>query len=233
MSDKNTISFKELMEDVEAGYEPVKTVHLFGRDIEVKRHLGVSETLEFVSDVINLCYVSIPDESGEEVATVYTPELKDYAIAAMTIAYYTNIDLNDGDASKKKGRKKKATPEYTPYTFITHSKIVDAILNEIDLESYEKMLKAIDDKIKYMNDSGIIEMTREFKEFSNALEELGPAIRSLASINTDELAGILKQLSGIQIDNTIKELATKEMKSDSAEVIEFTQKEPGDNNGDS
>lgn len=230
MSDKNLISFKELMDDVEAGYEPVKTVHLYGRDIEIKRHLNLAETLSFVSDVIDLCYVSTSDDS-DDVGVAYTPELKEYAIAVMTVAYYTNIDLNVENTKKKKGKKKNIDADYTPHDFIIHSNIVSAIINEIEIEEYEKILKSIDEKIKYINDSKMVEISKEFKEFNNAMEDFVPAVKALASIDAEQMNDMMKKLLEAQDNNAIIDLAIKETKSNNPEIIEFIQKESGDSDG--
>ena len=218
--EENKISFVDLINDVEAGYEPTTTVHWHGKDIEIKRMLDLSDTLSFVSDVIDACYTtnSTEEVEFEDARIVYTPELKSYAIEYMTIVYYTNIDMVSSDADA--------------YNFIRHSDIISIIVDNIDGVYYGEMLNAIDAKIKFINESNILEMTREFAAFNDAIEELGPAMSGIAqTFGSEEFQKTFETLSKIQKDNTLLDLAVKTSQSNDESIIQFAKSVNGDNDG--
>lgn len=223
--DENKISFVDFIDDVEAGYELIETIHWHGKDVQIKKVLDLSETIAFVSDVIDACFTSNASEEIplEETNIVYTPELKKFAIDYMTIAHYTNIDLTADDGEDEM---------HSAYNFIAHSDIVDQVLKVIDLVYYGKILEAIDEKIKFINDSNILEMTKEFAEFNDALAEFGPAMSGIAqTFGSEEFQNMFEKLSKTQENNTLMELAKQTAKSNNDSVIQFAKSVTGDDNG--
>ena len=217
--ENNMILFTEFMGDINASYEPFVTLHWLGKDIQVKKHLSLSDILSFVSDVISACYMSFgdDDEDGSDLdGPVYTPELKQYAIDNMTIAYYTNIDMTSGESA---------------FDFIYHSDILDRVKELIDFEQYADIIMSINNKIEYINNSNIFEMTKDIQNVNNAMSDLYPALNAISeTFDAEELSGIISTLSKIQENNSLMDLATREMKSESDKMIQF-KTIVGDKNG--
>ena len=147
MNNPNRVS----VSDVEALYEKYSvnkttTLSVGGRDnkfeFAVKRRLNVSEVSGIVETV---CNGVVDAETG-----AYHPELKDYFLRVAVIKTYTNIDLPDND---KCWNLVYGTPVFARVVghenrpVIFEGREYDARM--IDVEQYEQILTAIDQKIAY------------------------------------------------------------------------------------
>ncbi len=137
--------------DVEALYEKYSvnkttTLSVGGRDdkfeFTVKRRLNAAEVSGIVETV---CAGVVDTETG-----VYHPELKDYFLRVAVIKTYTNIDLPDND---KCWNLVYGTPVFARVVGHENRLVIfegrEYEDSMIDVEQYEQILTAIDQKIAY------------------------------------------------------------------------------------
>ena len=196
-NNKVTISYLDFAADLAASQENETTIHWLGKDITIKKFLTMPETLSFVSDVVDVCY------QGEGEVLTYMPEVQAYAVQYSLVAYYTNIDLQENEDSA-----------FDVYDFIVQSGIADVILNHIDLNQYDAMVKAIGSKIRYINETSAVSIMSEMGALNNAINEIVPQIQSfIGSENAEKIEAALAALTSFSEDATLRQLAMAQVKN--------------------
>lgn len=105
-----------------------------GVNVFVKRRLTISEVISFVNTVVDSCTI-VNDNT-------YTPELKSFAINACVISLYTNISL-----------PKSSEKQYEYVCIMSEvGGLIDDIKKIIDINQYNDIIYAIDEKIRVFID---------------------------------------------------------------------------------
>lgn len=197
---KATVLFVDFKDDINAKNNDVITVHWLGRDITIKRYLSLVEVLSFVSNVIDVCY------QGDGDAFVYMPEVQSYAIQHSLVSFYTNIDLSESESSDVDG--------FEAYDFITKSDIVDVILENIDINQYKAIIKAIASKIKYINKQNSAAIMSEIGTLNSAINNVLPQIQEfLSEENSGNIKSLINTIQAMNEDATIRKLAMEQVKN--------------------
>ena len=197
---KAKINFKEFEADIKARFYEETDVEWLGRTIVIKKALSFAEMLTFVSSVVDTCYL----DNGEGV-TVFMPEVKDYAIIFNLVEFYTNIELAHEDENEHNG--------FDDYDFIIQSGIQKIILDNIDTEQFDSMIKAIASKIKYINDTSSATIMSEMDNLNNALTDIIPQITELfQGENKEKLHDAIGALLQMSQDADIRQLAIAQVK---------------------
>lgn len=150
-----------------------------GQMLCVKNVLSLGEVKDFVDAVVKNCF------SKEDFS--YTPEFKDYLIKAATISLYSNVRLPE-------------KPEHQ-YRFIYCTDLYIKILSSVDRVQYEAMIKAIDEKIKYLASSEIKEKTELVDQTLDTLTDLTDKMSKVMNgIDEDDIEKVLGAIENFNFD---------------------------------
>lgn len=118
--------------------------------VKVKRRLSLYEMIEFVDSVVKICF---PTNDAK-----YMPEVKDLAIRRSIVEMYTGIEFPVGVEEV--------------YDFVYGTNIVQSILEEIDAQQFQNILDSIDEKLDYITQTNIEDITNKVNELYTTLESL-------------------------------------------------------------
>lgn len=158
-------------------YTPIKVVEWRGIEVTIKPTLSLVNMIEFVSQVSKGCF----DINN----ATFMPELKDFAIKTCILEKYTNFTL-------------PINVEHQ-YELLYCTDVVDMVLQHINIQQFEEMIAAIDDKVMHMAQANIESIHSQMTELYSAFDGLQKNFENLfAGINPDDLTGILKSLNNEQ-----------------------------------
>ena len=158
-------------------YTPTKVVEWHGIEVTIKPTLSLVNMIEFVSQVSKGCF----DINN----ATFMPELKDFTIKTCILEKYTNFTL-------------PINVEHQ-YELLYCTDVVDMVLQHINIQQFEEMIAAIDDKVMHMAQANIESIHSQMTELYSAFDGLQKNFEKLfAGINPDDLTGILKSLNNEQ-----------------------------------
>lgn len=206
MDTTEMITYKEFVDDIKAKSNDVETIHWCGHDILVRKYLSMTEMLSFVQNVIEVCYQPSEDNG----VAIFMPELREYAIDFYTIAFYTNIDLTDGESIEGEAN----VDDIGTYDFIVRSGIINEVVPCIDQTQFDSIMRSIGAKIKYINETSAVSVLSDVGEVNNAINELAPQLQELLDPeNSGKLQEALNVITKFAEDKTIQQLAIAQMKN--------------------
>ena len=173
---------EEVLEVVEVQPKPIEKflpkkneylteLYIYGEKFEanVKRCLGLEESIMFVNDVVD----QVVDQDGVRFS------IKDFAVAFATVRYYTDIDLpEDCDVL---------------YQLFTSTYIADRItsVNFFDNVQYKSLLAAIDKQIEFEMQKHLLDVRKEcekaVEEFKAVTEVLVQSTKLFEGITPDQM----------------------------------------------
>lgn len=175
---KKSVSFSAFKAAATGDYKGIVVVPWNDIEVEIKRHLSLLEVLNFVALVTQAAF----DDDG-----AYMPERIDAAILACTIEFYTNINLGKDP--------------FEAYDLIYQSGISDVIMENIDRDQFDRIIRAAIKKIDNTANANIQAVTKQVNELSAAFENMESSMASLVEgITPDELRGMIGALSSGTID---------------------------------
>ena len=175
---KKSVSFSTFKAAAARDYKGIAIVSWNNIEIEIKRHLSLLEVLNFVDLVTKAAF----DEDA-----AYMPERIDAAILACTIEFYTNINLGKDP--------------FEAYDAIYRSGLLYMIMENIDQDQYDRIIRAAVKKIDNTANANIQAVTKQITELGAAFENVESSIASLVDgITPDELRGMIGALSSGTID---------------------------------
>lgn len=155
-------------------------------DYKVKTHLSINDYANMIDSVIAMCFED--EDEAANVPTEFHPEAVDVAIRIHTIMSYTNIDISSN-----------------PFPICFNSGIYNAVLDIIDRDQYESIIKAIKRTIQYRLDSKHnYYQNRIAQKALDALNTVAIAIRD--AINNPET--FLQSVVGENFGQVVKEFET-------------------------
>lgn len=158
----------------------MKVIEWNGISITVKSFLNVSELTKLSYSATDICFTS--DET-------YLPEVYDFAIAITTINVYTDLVVPESVEDQ--------------YKLITQTDLLDKIIECIDIKQYEKIIKAIEEKIDYRIETNINLMRKQAKEIFESANSLYTQIKDVfADINPEEFKGMISAFANGGVDET-------------------------------
>lgn len=148
----------------------VNTVEWEGIEIQIKKHISLTDMLELVDGVVSSCFL----DDG-----TYMPELLDFAFNRGVLMKYTSLTM-PADASKC-------------YDLIVCSGIMNAVFTHIDMSQYYDIEQAIEDKIDHLCDSRISMVQSQLNEvaesFNNMQEKVAAVFSGVTASDIQKLAG--------------------------------------------
>lgn len=145
-------------------------------DIEVvmKRNLSMTETLEFVNDVVTSCF---SDLNG------FIPEVMDFAIKSNILSKYANFFLPDNLEHR--------------HEIIYHSDAVFFVCQHINMEQLREITASINKKITYLCNSNIMGIQKQMVDLIGAFEKIQENTANIFSrITPDDMTKIVGALEG-------------------------------------
>lgn len=171
-------------------YVPFESFEWNGIDVLVKKTLSLKEMLEFVDGVTKSCF--------NEDTNAYRPEAKEFAIKIFVLEKYANFTMPKNIKSK--------------YDLIYQSDIVSCVLKHVNIEQYNEIVSAINQKVNNIAQANIEAVNKQMNELCNSFDNLRSSLEATFSeINADELKNAIGYISGGQIvnDDKILELYSK------------------------
>ena len=173
MANENTEITYELLKE-HSGIEDeylYATIQFNDLYVKVKRRLSLYEMIEFVDSVVKICF---PDNDAK-----YMPEVKDLAIRRSIVEMYTGIEFPVGVEEV--------------YDFVYGTNIVQSILEEIDAQQFQNILDSIDEKLDYITQTNIEDITNKVNELYTTLESLANQFTAaLPEFDKEAIADLMK-----------------------------------------
>ena len=172
-------------------------------DIEVvmKRNLSMTETLEFVNDVVMSCF---SDSNG------FVPEVVDFATKSNILSKYANFSLPDNLEHRHK--------------IIYQTDAVQFVCSHINRAQLREIMASIDKKIAYLCNTNIMDIQKRMTELVDAFEKMQESTANMfTNITPDDMTNVIGALDkgGFSEDKLVqaylKHTATPEMVAGVAE----------------
>lgn len=163
----------------EAAGEPIVTREWRGINVNIKVRLGLQEMMTFVDGVVKTCFTENDNQ--------YTPEVLDFAIRSSVLEMYANFTLPSNIEKQ--------------YELVYGCDVYGTILETIDRNQFDAMLRAIDVKIAHFASANIEAVTRQVNDVYaslNALEERLSAV--FQGIDNDAITGLVGAMADGKFD---------------------------------
>lgn len=196
------ISANALEKAIKANYTPSTTVEWNGLEITVKKKLTLAEMYAFVDSVILTCFAK---NDG-----TFIPENKTFAIRSVAITLYSNIRLPSN--------------EEKIYDIIYGNGLWEIIENNIDKDQYIDMIKAINEKIKFLSFSNAEAMNQQARDLYSTVEEVTERISSLfEGVDPDDVKSIASAVANGGFDEAKLMQAYLENKEDKDATLSIVE----------
>ncbi len=165
----------------ESNYIPTEKVRWYDIDITVRKSLTISQMLEFVKSVAEVCFNA---DTG-----AYRPEVKAFAIRCAILEYYAGFELPVNVVER--------------YDLVYHLgyEVLKKVTDCVDQMQLRAMLEAIDEKIEHQAMSNIEAVTVQMNTLIAGLSNLEGRVAGLfRGVDRDTVAQIAKALAGGSFD---------------------------------
>lgn len=161
------------MEEIMKRNKNTETISWNGLELAITNTLGLHDMLAFVDGVVRSCFDS---ETG-----AYLPEAKDFAIRSSIVNYYTNISLPKNLEHR--------------YDIVMMSELVDVILDSVNQQQFQSMMKAINAKLDHLAATNMQAINSQFAGIATSMEALQSKIAELfdgvSAEDISNLTGVL------------------------------------------
>lgn len=131
---------------VKNNHPNIFTANWNGLEVLVSYTVGMQDVFNIVEEVVTNSF----SETGE-----YIPEATDAVLANAIISRYTNITMPENIE--------------VAYQLVMQSGLLDFVLSKVNTVQYEQIVSAIENKIDYICDSNVSEMSRITAELATAV----------------------------------------------------------------
>lgn len=164
---------------VKENYVDTALVDWHGEELVIRTTLGLPEVMELVNRCADACFLDADH--------AYMPEKLPIAIKLSVISMYTNVTL--------------PTNPNKLYDLLYRSDLFETVLDHINVQQFDEMCAAIDERISYRINANVEEASRRFEELYAALDQLGAQMESaLAGVSSDDLKSIVGVIADGGID---------------------------------
>lgn len=137
--------------------------------VNVTPTLSLKTMMEFVNDVVGSCF----DENGE-----YRPEIMHFAIKTNILTKYANFRM-PSDLSKR-------------YELVCISDAPHAVLEHVNIEQYNEILRAIDRKLRQLSDANVQALLKQMGNITNTFQGLQNQMEELFNgVSNEDVSGLL------------------------------------------
>lgn len=179
MNTAPVITADEFESAVVANYEPITEIDWHGLKVVIRRNLPFSSMMEFVDNVVETCF--------EMNTGAYLPEVKEFAVKCAILEHYGNFVL-PVELERR-------------YMLVYASNAVRKVLEHVNMDQFECILSAIDDKVEHRAASNIEAITKQMNEVMagfNALED--SLSKTFSGIDSDTVSKIADAISNGSFD---------------------------------
>lgn len=165
--------------------EETETIDWNGLQVVIKKNLSLEEMMAFANSVVKSCF--------DQTSGSYMPEIKDFAIRANVVDYYTNFTL-----PKDLGKQ---------YDMVIRSDIIDTVLNYVNFAQFSELIKAIDNKLQNSADANIQAFIQKLDSVTTAFNNMQEQMESIFSgMNTDDVSKFISMVANGRSfeDNIVK-----------------------------
>lgn len=191
MTNTNRNQMIQLVSDITA---PSYEFEWMGIVAQAKDIILLQDMLEFVNDVVELCF----DSEGN-----YVPELYDFAIRREVVMKYTTIEMPD-DAEMQ-------------YKILFATSLFDIVMEYVNKKQFNEMIRAIDRKLKYTSDARTMQAHAEIQKIVDTFGSLNKNVQvAMEKISDVDLSELFEKLSRIDEHKIVGEYIerTKSTKSE-------------------
>lgn len=144
------ISINALEKVAKDNFPDVVTEQWFDIEVTIKRNLSMPEMMQFVQDVVDMCFTT----DG-----TYIPEVMDFAIKSGILTYYANFTLPDNLEKQ--------------YWMTYATDAVDMVCKHINMIQLQEMVNGANRKIDHLCDTDVIATKAKLTELSSAFSKMG------------------------------------------------------------
>lgn len=193
---KVSISF---MDKVLKNMNNTVTKQWFDIDVQIKRNISLTDTLEMVDEVASCCFL----EDGS-----YIPEMKDFVLRCNVLTRYANFTLPEKLEHK--------------YELVYGTDAVDFVLGNINIEQYDAIVCAIEEKLAYLRDTNVAGIERKMYEAVDAFDKLQDKLADMFDgVTAENMAKIASAIADGQFsEERLVQAYAKQLKRDSHEPTE-------------
>ena len=150
----------------------------YGLEINIRRNISVKDALEFAQEVAVGCFTA----DG-----VFVPEIGDFLIRSNVLRRYANFSLPE-----------KLDKQYE---LVYGTDAFNVVCDYIDTNQLKSIIEAIDRKIDYMCDSGIVEIRTQLSEMVNSVNLMHSTAGDLVdNLSQEELKNVLNIFKSGSVD---------------------------------
>lgn len=144
------ISINALERVAKENFPDEVTERWFDIDVTIKRNLSMPEMMQFVQDVVDMCFTT----DG-----TYIPEVMDFAIKSGILTYYANFTLPDNLEKQ--------------YWLTYATDAVDMVCKHINMIQLQEMVNGANRKLDHLCDTDVIATKEKLTELSSAFTKMG------------------------------------------------------------
>lgn len=171
------ISINALKKIAKEQFHESVTEQWFDIDVTIKRTLPLKEMLEFVQEVVDVCFTT----DG-----TFVPEIMDFATKSGILTHYANFTLPDNLEKQ--------------YWMIYSTDAVDMVCQHINVSQLHEMIDSINRKIDHMCDTDIVATRAKLNDLCEAFAKMGTEVSDLFSgVNADELQKMIGALGNTEL----------------------------------
>lgn len=173
------------MDEIMKRFAETETIDWNGLQVVIKKNLSLEEMMAFTNSVAKSCF--------DQASGAYMPEVKDFAIRANVVDYYTNIAL-----PKDLGKQ---------YDMVIRSGIVETVLNYVNFTQFAELTKAIDAKLQNTADANIQAFIQKLDGVTTAFTNMQEQMESMFSgVDTEDVSKFISTVAngGNPEENVVK-----------------------------
>ena len=173
------ISVNKLEKIMKEHYSPTTQIEWNDITVNIKRHLSLSEMLEFTNSVVDSCFFN---NTGE-----YLPEIKEFAIKVCVLTMYANFTLPQNTDKQ--------------YDLIFKTDVLNIVYQHIDLQQLNEIYVAIDKKIDYLVSVNIESVENKIKDLYETMNSIVSKLTDIyKDIDSDTLLNIAEAIGENRLD---------------------------------
>lgn len=162
---KVSISF---MDKVLKGMNNIVTKQWFETDVQIRRTISLTDTIEMVDEVVSCCFL----DDGS-----YHPEMKDFVLRCNVLTRYANFTMPEKLEHK--------------YELAYGTDAFDFVLGSINAEQYNAVVDAIDDKLSYLCDTNVAGIEQKMYDAITAFDQLQGKLAELFNgVSAEDMAKV-------------------------------------------
>lgn len=173
------------IDEIMKRFAETETIDWNGLQVVIKKNLSLEDMMAFANSVTKSCF--------DQASGAYMPEIKDFAIRANVVDFYTNFTLPK-DLTKQ-------------YDMVIRSGIVETVLNYVNFAQFSELTKAIDAKLQNTADANIQAFIQKLDKVTAAFTHMQEQMETMFSgVNNEDVSKFISTVAngGDPAENVVK-----------------------------